>query len=246
MNLNQSELDRLCDGALSNADYRDLLQRIDRAPDGWRRCALTFLEHQAWHLELQDLHADTEQFEKADANLAEEAPLPVITNRTSLPLAKHSAAVGRKWSSQRWLSVAALLLISFGIGWLSSDRLRGLPLTNRSINDMARRTNGALNHESSIKDNNPMPAEDMQLVWKDGQGQSQELTVPVYRGQDLESYWAQNQTSLPGEFLTSLQKAGFQVETTQRSVLPARDRNGKPVVLPVEQLKVTPVSRKFQ
>ena len=40
--------DRLVDGELSEAERRELLQMLDRRPDGWRRCALAFLEQQTW------------------------------------------------------------------------------------------------------------------------------------------------------------------------------------------------------
>jgi hypothetical protein len=40
--------DLLADGALGEEERRALLLRLDRHPDGWRRCALAFLESQAW------------------------------------------------------------------------------------------------------------------------------------------------------------------------------------------------------
>jgi hypothetical protein len=48
-------IDRLVDGALSESERRALLQRLDAEPDGWRRCALAFLESQAWHQALGPL-----------------------------------------------------------------------------------------------------------------------------------------------------------------------------------------------
>jgi hypothetical protein len=41
-------LDRLVDGELGEADRRALLVALDRELDGWKRCALAFLEAQAW------------------------------------------------------------------------------------------------------------------------------------------------------------------------------------------------------
>lgn len=37
----------LVDGELDESERRDLLLRLDASPDGWRRCALAFLEDQA-------------------------------------------------------------------------------------------------------------------------------------------------------------------------------------------------------
>jgi len=45
--------DRLADGELDEAGRRALLSRLDDIPGGWRRCALAFLEAQAWRSELR-------------------------------------------------------------------------------------------------------------------------------------------------------------------------------------------------
>lgn len=44
----ERQLVRLADGELSADDRRRLLKRLDELPDGWRRCALVFLENQAF------------------------------------------------------------------------------------------------------------------------------------------------------------------------------------------------------
>lgn len=49
----QCLLDRLVDGELNEAERRELLLRLDQAPQGWRRCALAFLEAQAWRSEVR-------------------------------------------------------------------------------------------------------------------------------------------------------------------------------------------------
>jgi hypothetical protein len=41
-------IDRLVDGELSADERRTVLARLDAEPDGWRRCALAFLEGQSW------------------------------------------------------------------------------------------------------------------------------------------------------------------------------------------------------
>jgi len=48
-------LDRLIDGELDEPARRQLLERLDIQPDGWRRCAMAFLEAQAWRQELGHL-----------------------------------------------------------------------------------------------------------------------------------------------------------------------------------------------
>src|SRR5258708_18156362 len=40
--------DRLVDGELPNGERRELLLRLETEPEGWRHCALAFLEAQSW------------------------------------------------------------------------------------------------------------------------------------------------------------------------------------------------------
>ena len=44
----ERQFDLLVDGELDEKDRRELLSRLDHEPDGWRRCALAFLQAQAW------------------------------------------------------------------------------------------------------------------------------------------------------------------------------------------------------
>ena len=48
-------LDRLVDGQLSDVEYRRLLTQLESCPDGWRQCALSFLEHQALAADLEGI-----------------------------------------------------------------------------------------------------------------------------------------------------------------------------------------------
>jgi anti-sigma factor RsiW len=41
-----NDIDRLVDGELDESTRRELLRRLDSVPDGWRRCALAFVEAQ--------------------------------------------------------------------------------------------------------------------------------------------------------------------------------------------------------
>lgn len=53
MNVQQPDLNRLIDllvdDELDPGARRSLFDRLDAEPDGWRRCALAFLETQTWH-----------------------------------------------------------------------------------------------------------------------------------------------------------------------------------------------------
>src|SRR4051794_31390065 len=112
MNDNQSFneanlLDRLVDGELSGSERRQLLQSFDNRPEGWRRCALAFLEAQSWREEIGQVARD--RVAKPKESKPSPSPLP----------ASHKLRWG---TGATWLAMAASLLLAFGLGWLQRDR----------------------------------------------------------------------------------------------------------------------------
>src|SRR5262245_66209563 len=85
-------IDRLVDGELTGDERRQLLESFDKHPEGWRRCALAFLEAQSWREELGQVARG----------------LSSETNVSKSPA--YSGATSRKsnWSSfATWLAMAA-------------------------------------------------------------------------------------------------------------------------------------------
>ena len=88
--LTSSELDRLVDGELSPEETRDLLEVIEETPGGWKKCALAFLEAQAWQQTLRTLAASptrprTEQRSQARRRWPG-AVLPALTTLAAMLL----------------------------------------------------------------------------------------------------------------------------------------------------------------
>ena len=105
----EPRIDMLVDGELSEADRRALLLQLEHDPDGWRRCALAFLEAQCWKAELGQMAAPA-------------APQQHEPVAQAVPAASPARAIGR-WRSWRQhlattLSIAASFLIAlvFGMG----------------------------------------------------------------------------------------------------------------------------------
>ncbi|HEV8059755.1 MAG TPA: hypothetical protein VGP68_07770 [Gemmataceae bacterium] len=93
------QIDRLVDGELPDADRRALIQRFETEPDGWRRCALAFLEAQSWR----------------------EALIPATTAEPNLPPARviPSRRTSYRWrEAARLTALAASLLLTFALGWI--------------------------------------------------------------------------------------------------------------------------------
>lgn len=93
---NDAIFDRLVDGELSPHDRHELLASLDQSDDGWRRCALAFLEAQAWGREMK-------------AFVAEPAP-----SQVHLPVVRSTSST--VFSAARWLALAASLLLAFYLG----------------------------------------------------------------------------------------------------------------------------------
>lgn len=91
--IDPATLDRLVDGELRGAERAAVLALLEGSPDGWRRCALAFLEAQCLSEVLGDL-----------ARRPESAPVVMKPNRRR-PV--------------RVLAWAAVALVAFGVGWMA-------------------------------------------------------------------------------------------------------------------------------
>jgi hypothetical protein len=106
-----ARIDDLVDGKLDDANRRALLTRCEVEPEGWRRCALAFLEAQCWRDALRPL-----------------AQPPSAARSSSLDYgAGQAPRVGRgQWSRfARTFAAAAACVTLFSLGWLISDASRG-------------------------------------------------------------------------------------------------------------------------
>ena len=95
--------DRLVDGELDEAEQRALIESLDERPDGWRRCALAFLEAQSWRRDFSGI---------------------VATVTTATRAVEHRA--GRAWFTQTstWIAAAASFLVALGLGTLFREEVR--------------------------------------------------------------------------------------------------------------------------
>jgi hypothetical protein len=91
--VDDASIDRLVDGELDPESRRALLARLDIEPDGWRRCALAFLEAQCWR----------ESLAPPARGLGVIDNPPLRPRRPALRLSR--------------LATAASVLLAFGLGW---------------------------------------------------------------------------------------------------------------------------------
>ena len=141
------QLEALVDGELPEPQYAHLLSRLDQAPDGWKLCALSFLEHQAMEREVRTF-TQSKLSESLTATVApafdsqqESMQSTVLWTRTELPLRQpsiaHANTVTKKTSkptsqptatpsSERrvvssLMMLAASIAIAFASGFMTSE-----------------------------------------------------------------------------------------------------------------------------
>ena len=124
--IDETIIDELVAGNLNGEQYRRVLLALENQPDGWKDCALAFLQEQALTRELKALSVDDAIWngDRSDSEPVATYPtptaIPVSTSRWNLELAT------------KLTSLAALLLISFTVGWYGSGLLDSGATANSS------------------------------------------------------------------------------------------------------------------
>jgi hypothetical protein len=98
----QRLFDLLVDGELAENERGELLAWCEREPDGWRRCALAFLEAQSWSKVLGGLTETTQR-----PAIGQQSPTTTV------------ARPDRFWHERQWgtmLAMAASVVLAFTLG----------------------------------------------------------------------------------------------------------------------------------
>lgn len=216
-NDNDALFDRLVDGELSTVERQQLLASLDQRENGWRQCALAFLESQAWGGEFKRMLAD---------------PTAELPAEVTLPSKSSGIPVGR------WLAIAASLLIAFGFGWLTNSssvqNQAGLEPTLAHVE----------REELPLREEFPedMNTEDaVTLLVRDISGKNQRLQVPLMEVDALNDQFA---GVLPAELRNRFRNQGFDVQRRRRfaPMFFEQDKQLVPMVVPVDDTRIVPVS----
>jgi len=236
--LDDRVFDLLVDGELDSARQQELLSHLDTTPDGWRRCALAFLEAQAWRSDLRST---------IDAPISPRSP------------GAGRAAVRKSWATRagRWSLLALGLCLAFGAGWLtrpgtSSRRDSDLDAPSAAL------ANGETASDETTKktplepdDEGPQRPGSMRMagiltLQVDDHGQVRQVRVPILdaSGIDVQSLLEQAPaTRTPA--IEALERRGNKVET-HRQLLTVDLKDGRKLILPVDQVDVRFANRVYQ
>jgi hypothetical protein len=215
--------DRLVDGELSAAERRTLLESLDARPQGWRSCALAFLEAQSWRNELRQIAGEPKAAAAAVRTLASPSQVKRATMRVAA----------------QWLAVAACLLVAFKFG--SMWREQGIPIAGSPT-----ATNEQLvSVPPPVVAPNVAKANDALNLWvRDDAGQMRRVRVPLVDARALDQQLGmQFQTGVPDDVRDRLHDRGYTVQS-KRQYAPLWLENGRPMVVPVEDTRIVPVSNK--
>jgi hypothetical protein len=242
----EAQFDRLVDGELSQAEYRSLLASLDDQPDGWRRCALAFLEAQALG---RDLSAVRQAALTTDTAAAAS---PSVDHAVQLQAERPDDWSQRTWQGLYFATIAASLALAFYVGsWTSgiNDQATGpyittLPSEQRSVeapNDGTPHHSPSRTAESNAIASTEGPLGNVQLVMG-GAESSQRVEVPVYGQKQIDRWHSTNKPVLPPQVIEQLQRAGHKVDHRQQWIL-VDTADGNQVLVPVDNYQIQPAQR---
>ncbi len=219
--------DLLVDGELSEDQRRELLTQLDDTPDGWRRCAMSFLEAQTWRQDLGALATDA-------------------TGESPEPRSVAPRRPGRVWTA---LAMAASFLLALWLGMLLKDALRsGGPLPTQIAEVPLEPTEPAPApsvQSDSRPDSPTAPWQTVTLAVDDGpDGERRTIELPAVERNNLADAGLESlPAAIPPEILKALRSTGHQVRQS-RQLLPVPLQDGRRLVVPVDQFDVNYVGNR--
>jgi len=222
-------LDLLVDDELTESERRELLGRLDRMPDGWRRCALAFLEAQCWKKEGQAIIRD-------GARPVQRAEPDAV----AVP-ARNRWAFG--WRTL--LAMAACFLAALGLGLAIGGRGgRSGPTASQVATTQAK---PPMPSEAKVSTDvhQPQPSGPawrmVTLATDRGGGAGPAIHLPAVERDQLDRDWLTSlPLAMPAEVVKMLEASGLEVRQSRRLV-PVPMQDGRHLIVPLDQVELRPV-----
>jgi hypothetical protein len=230
--------DRLVDGELSESQRSELLNSLDREPDGWRRCALAFLEAQCWKKELGGLR---QSMPAAQAPvLSAVAPSPRPRKRRSSPFGLAGTLTA--------MAASFLLFLGAGVLWQHSGNRLGNFFGAAGSNQIASTKDGrstapsdsqtALAQNDSQPKNVSAPWQWVRLSPAGSTDTGESVQLPALERDRMDQQWLQSLPSpIPQSVVQALQRSGYQVQR-QQELMPMPLKDGRKLVVPVDKVQL--------
>ncbi len=230
-----TQLDLLVDGELSDEERREVLSRLDTEPDGWRRCALAFLEAQTWREGMRAAASDS-----------------VVEMAAASP--KRQPACRRLPGV---LAMAGCFLVALGLG-AAVDELAGRRSSRSTapVPGVAQVADGSAAKESTNLEPSPaasatrapetaVPYQYVSIPAEDPvSGKAESIRMPVVPQEYLGEGWPyQIPSVLPDRVVKTLKQQGHEV-VQHRRLVPFQAADGSRVVFPVDEVELVPVGNR--
>lgn len=235
-----ARFDRLVDGELSADEYRALVASLDDEPAGWRRCALAFLESQAWAGELTGVRKGMTLSDDAI-----QSPTSMTPDKNVLPARK------KTFRLTTILAMAASFLVAFALGIMMPRWFPAGGTSEPTVAEMPREkpaiTNVATsdNHIQQPRIQSFKPIGNLQFV-VNGPGESSTPIgdVPFYEYPGSADEWLNDQKpALSPEVLQTLEDRGHRIER-QIEYVPVLLDDGRQVIVPIERYQIRPAQQR--
>jgi len=257
--LDARTLDEFVSGNLRGEQYRSVLLALEANPQWWRQCALAFLEEQALTQELKSLMKGNIDWsidkpakespesqpmaalanglrDQADEFPADEFPADEFPSDAACSAARVQlgrSALNPKLLAQRVGVLAALLFLSFTIGWMGAgfrDQIGTAELGGTSGTTNAGLLGGGLG----------LPAQQPPTESPVNDSQGGSIPNPTIFGNQFQPMDRELASQL-----RQLQVAGLINIETIESIVPVKLEDGSSVIVPVQQYRITPVSYSY-
>jgi hypothetical protein len=237
--LTDAFLDRIVDGELPPGELRRAIERLESEPDGWKRCALAFLEAQCWR----------------ESFCAEQCRAPALADGDAHSISQSIRRSNRPSLGWRRVAMAAgIAAISFALGWrVRPDQPPPRESTAASVPATANPSPPSAGAESDqladvpdiaagmSRDERPSsdPTPPVLTVGRLRVGGSDSAaTVPIVAGPGIDEEWVRNQPPPITEHQQAiLEQQGFQVDRRRR-LITATLADGRRVTVPIDQVQL--------
>jgi len=226
-------LDLLVDDELAEQQRGEFLLGLDDTEDGWRRCALAFLEAQCLGRELGSISCVRPTDSRAEKRFG------------------GAAANAKHWRMLLAMSASFLVALGLGISWRSPfvpDGSLGSPSVE--VADSVLPAHAAVldeypkNAATAVADtvDNPRANSDswrlVSFPVSDGTDEVDIVQLPAVERDSIDQAWLMNlPRAIPPEVVRAIEDSGHRVRG-QRRLMPLRMKDGRRLVVPVDQVEV--------
>jgi hypothetical protein len=235
-------LDRLVDGELAETERRDVLQSLDQRPDGWRQCALAFLEAQSWGQTLTRFARNPNAAASSGAPAAAAAAALAIRSEGfdgdgNVPAAPDDAAAREAAHHARWrwwMAMAGSFLVTFSLGMYAQ---RYFPPSSNAGQSLT----ASVPAVPSTKAGPPGSAvQEVEIVMAGADGRPQRVKVPVLMDSRIAPLLLQAQAPIvPDDVRQALARMGSEPRV-QRELWPVQV-GGRNMLVPFDRVEIVPV-----